>query len=105
NPRRTNAEYEDILVYDINNKKKIRLSQRGRYFSPVLNSNASTVYAIKVDLKQKCTLQSIEVGKPKAKDIFTFPAGEYISRLSISDNDSILVYIKRKTNQAALFSI
>lgn len=104
-PRRTNAEFEDIFVYDVAKGEKIRLSRKTRYFSPVLNSNASKVYAIKVDLTQKCILQSIDVKKQTKDEIFAFPAGAYISRLNISENDSILVYIKRKNNQAALFSL
>lgn len=105
NPRRTNAEKEDIFVYKMAEKKKIRLTQGGRYFSPVLNKNASKVYAIQVDLKQKCRLQSIELANKAATDIFIFPREEYISRLSLSKNDHIVVYIKRKNNQAALFSL
>ncbi|MEX2380362.1 MAG: hypothetical protein WD530_06445, partial [Vicingaceae bacterium] len=105
NPRRTNAEYEDIIVYDIAQKSKERLSQKGRYFSPVLNRDASLVYVLKVNLDQSCVLQSVDRNSLAINDLYSFSKDEYISRLSLSADDSLMVFIKRKYNHAALFGL
>jgi hypothetical protein len=105
NPRRTNAEYEDVFVYSMSTDKKQRLTKKGRYFSPVLNHQANKVYAIKVNLDQSCVLQSIDKNSLAVEKLYYFSSDEYISRLSLSANDNLLVFIKRKNNQAAIFAL
>lgn len=103
NPRRTNVSYSDIYLYDIEKEKKIKLTKKGKYFSPAIANDGKTVVAVYVNEFQQCTLKRIDINTGEKKEDIPFAADEFVARPSFTNDDKAIVYILQKKNQLAVY--
>jgi hypothetical protein len=87
-----NYNYSDIVIYDIASKKKTKLSNRAKFFSPQLSDDASKIVLVEYTKEQNCSLVIIDAS-----------TGKEIKRLANADND-YLMYPKWINNNEIICS-
>ncbi len=102
--RRPQENYSDIVLYQIEEKKRIVLSKKGRYFSPIISQDETQVFSIAQDRSLNYSIVSIAIADKSVKNLHQFETGVEIFRINEMANKQ-LVYVKKKDNQMALFAL
>ncbi len=104
-PRRTNLTYSDICLYDIEKKTKQKITHKGKYFAPSLNSTATKIISVYITPNQVSSLREINVDTKVENTILTFNDGEFVSSPSYTQDDKSIVYLIKKNSKLALFKL
>ncbi|MFZ9942757.1 MAG: hypothetical protein ACO3O0_04040, partial [Bacteroidia bacterium] len=99
--RRTNLNYTNIVLYDINSNTKTRLTRKARYFSPVVSDDGNLVAAIHMGSDQLVAIHLLD--SKSGKLVKSIPVAEKnsLSRLAwLSPNE--LVSIARHNSQLSV---
>lgn len=59
-PRWTYVNYSDIVILDINNGKKTRITQKERYYTPDISPSGSQIVAVKINEQLESELRLID---------------------------------------------
>ena len=103
NPRRTNLNYSDICLYNINKKTKQKITHKGKYFAPSLNSAATKIISVYITPNQVSSIREINIYTKSENTLITFDYGEFVSSPTYSQDNKSIVYIIKKNSKLALF--
>lgn len=104
-PRRNNRNYSDIIYLDSKNGSKVSLTVNGKYFSPVFNSDATSVYAYYRSTNQIGSIKKIDVESKKVEHIIEFDPSEFAGRISLTNDDQFLCYIVKKDSKLSIWKL
>jgi hypothetical protein len=104
-PRRNNLNYNDIFLYDLNNKKKEKITQNGRYFSPIISKDGMTIIAIFIDKEQNSSLIQIDVLTKKESIIITMEPDANLFRPTFLENENRVGFIKKYKSKLSINKI
>lgn len=102
-PRRNNTNYSTIIVYDLKTKKKIRLSEESRFFSPSFSHSEGRIVTVQITPAQKNTLVILNAQTGDLLKMLPNPENHFISFPKWAENDTDIVYIAKQNGQLALF--
>ncbi len=89
-PRWENRNYSVIYRYDLEKRKKIKLSSRSRLAAPALSPDASEIVAVETDLQNQCRLVILDAENGKRLLEMPFPDGQIISPAWSEDGKQIV---------------
>lgn len=101
NGRRNRAEFSDVVLYNQKSKQKIKLSKKGRFFSPIISRDGRSVYAIMFTKNLSCEVVKIKLSDQSQQVLFTFAYPSYISRLA-EDSSGNLYTILQENNTVSI---
>jgi hypothetical protein len=93
--RRNNLNYSDIYLYNVNEKKKEKITSKGRYFSPTISKDGKTILAIFIDKEQQSKLITIDVSTRKENTILTLEPDAYFYRPVFLEDENSVAFIKK----------
>ena len=73
-PRWIERNYNDIIIYDIHNRTKRKVTRKGKFFSPHLNRDHTQIVAVHQDESVENTLQIIDVGSGQVMRTLSNPS-------------------------------
>ena len=97
-PRRVNVTYSDIYCYDVKTGKKKKITRKGKYFSPVLSVDGYSIFAIHVSEILQCEIHRLDIATGVIQAKTVFGDDEFVSRLSVTDEDAVVYNLKRDQN-------
>lgn len=104
NPRRGNETYNDLILYNTTTKEKKKITQHGKYFSPIFSASGDKVFALKVDLSMSYSIVEFDLHGENERILKQFKPNEFPSRLCrIYKTD--LGFILKQDNQVALWKL
>lgn len=69
-----NRSYSVIRIHDLHTGRTRNLTHKSRYFSPFLSPDATHISAVRLDLKNRCTIDILE--RSTGKILKSFPLGK-----------------------------
>lgn len=102
NPRRNKASYADLVIYDIESKKKRIITQKGRYFSPQFIKQGKAILAVEVDFELRSRIVQVDIKTGEKTLIMEGKEGEFIARPQVDSREENLVFISQQNNQLSL---
>ncbi|MFM2395073.1 MAG: hypothetical protein RLZZ546_3056, partial [Bacteroidota bacterium] len=93
--RWNNLNYSDIFLFDLNKNKKEKITEKGRYFSPIISEDGKKIIAIFIDKIQNCSIISIDIDSKKETILLTFEPETYIFRPTFLGDDTKIAFIKK----------
>lgn len=82
--------YSVIHIYNINTKTHTQLTKKSRLFSPDLNSDATKIAAVEIDLSNKNSLVILDANTGKETLRIASPQNRMLSSISFEENNKIL---------------
>lgn len=102
--RWTTRNYSNIVLFDVKDKTKRRLTNKSRYFSPIVSMDGSKVAAIHVGLDRRVEIHIIDRNAGNVTKTVTIPDGTHMTRLAwVNENE--LVSIHNQQGQAMIVKI
>ena len=98
-PRRINRTYSNIVLFDLKENTKRRLTSKTRYFSPVVSMDGSTVAAIHVGSDKREEIHILDRSTAKVIKTLAVPDGAHLTRLAWM-NEQELVSISNQNSQS-----
>jgi hypothetical protein len=88
NPRRGYLNYSEIVLFDTKTKTKTRLTDKLRYFSPVVSKDGSKVAAINISHEQINSIDILDIKTGKVSQTLPNKDNAFLSRLVwLNDNE------------------
>ncbi len=102
-PRWTNRNYSDIVSYDISERKKTRLTNKQRLFSPSYSPDGSAIVAIEVlgDLRKRIVTIDSRTGNM----LYTGPASYAELSYPVYVSDATITYVHTADGENAIHII
>ncbi len=102
NARRGYLDYSDIVLYDLHNNKKRKLTTKARYFSPSVSYDGKKVAAIHITPTQEnnVVVLNLESGIEELK--LNNPQNYFLSRTAWSEDNNTIVSIAKKDSKLCL---
>lgn len=99
-------EYNDIFLFNIENKTSQQITLKQRYFSPDLSSDGSLVAAVHVKQDASAEIHIIDVQDKKVIKAFENKENNFFSYPCFSENnESIYAIARKKTGENGIVSI
>lgn len=91
--RWSNCDYSVIKVFYIKSGKTQTLTQKSKLFAPSLSHNSSTIAAIKVDTRNRYTLQLLNRKTGQVVNDYSTPENWFLMSPSWADDDQSIVLL------------
>lgn len=103
-PRWQNETFNDIVLYNLINGEKIKLTKRDRYFSPAINAQGTRIAAIHIDRSLCHQLRIIALSNRQVISEVSYP---FYSELSfpvwISDHQVAFIHTRDQYNEIRIW--
>ncbi|MDO6802209.1 hypothetical protein Q4595_07085 [Wenyingzhuangia sp. 1_MG-2023] len=99
-PRYNYTDYNDVYLYDLNSKKRRKITSKKRYFSPSFNADNSLIIAVETKNGQ----YNLVLLDTNGKELKRMNVSGFLTRPKFAENDSY-VYIKQEKHRVAIFKI
>ena len=93
-PRWNLIDYNNLILADIHSGKKIKLTHKGKYYTPDLSPNGKTVMAVSVNDSLKTEIHLLDVRTGRLVQKIVPGINEYFVQPKFIDNDNILLGIR-----------
>ncbi|WP_456461475.1 TolB family protein [Reichenbachiella sp.] len=104
-PRRNNESYSDLYVKKSANAPSEKLTEKGKYFSPVFGKNTDEIYAVLFGSDLIPSLRKFNVLTKEEEEVITFTPSEFIGRITYVEEDNSMLAVYRINNQMTLLKI
>ena len=101
-PRWWAQSFSDIVVYDIQAKKRHRLTEKSPYFAPALSPDGKRIVAVKIEPDRHCSLVLLRASN--GKKIREFPNADnyFLKTPAWSEDGRNVVFIRQKNGLRSL---
>jgi len=101
NPRRGDENFSEIFIFNQKTDKKKKLTKKGKFFSPIINSTGDKVIAIHFSEDLKPSLK--EINTSLEKTITSFEIGEAVTGLTFSSDEQNVIYVLKRNSKLAIW--
>lgn len=105
NPRRTNESYSEMYVKKSADAASIRLTEKGKYFSPVFGANTDEIYAVRFASDLIPSIRKFNVLTKEEDEIIKFDMGDFIGRIAFVEEENSILAVYKNNNQLTLLKI
>ncbi len=100
--RRGNKDFSDILLYNMENGKRIRLTKKTKYFSPAVSPDGKTVAAIHISPLQENRIHVLDVNTGYILRKLDNPKNYVLSRAVWTEDGKSIVSVVKENSKIAL---
>lgn len=97
-----NRSYSEIVIYNISDNKKRRLTRRTRYFSPALSRDGNLIAAIRFSKMRKSSLAILDSTDGRKISEYNSPENSLLITPSWEQNDGRIVFIRMKNGKKSI---
>lgn len=103
NPRWTWRDYSEIVMYDLETKKKHRLTSKTKLFSPDISFDGKQIAAIEINEKQKYAIQILDFNSGQKTNAIPNPENYFLAFPKWIDSDKqLLVSARNEKGECAI---
>lgn len=103
NPRRSNQNYSNIILYNLKTKTKTRFTKKGRYFSPDFSHSAGRLVTVQITPEQENSILILNATTGATTRILPNPDNHFLAFPKWAENDTDIVYLAKHQGQLAIF--
>jgi len=100
--RRGNKDFSDVLLYNIEKDKRIRLTKKTKYFSPAVSPDGKMVAAIHISPQQENRIHILDVNTGHILRKLDNPSNYPLSRAVWTEDSNSIVSIAKENSKLAL---
>lgn len=100
-PRWDWREFNDVYVFDVNDRSTVRITKNQRLFSPDISSDHQTMVAIEMPSAGGSVLQCWDLSNKSIVSSLSHPNGYMLSFPVFGEQDQIIYLIAKKTDGAS----
>jgi len=93
-PRWGAESCSDVIIYDLHSRKRRKLTQNGKYFSPAIAPDGQTIAAVRFTLQRKCNIVLLNPDNGREIRILPNTDNSFIKNPAWSPDATRLTYIK-----------
>ncbi|MBM3445295.1 MAG: hypothetical protein FJX88_02035 [Bacteroidetes bacterium] len=97
-PRWDWKEFNDVYVFDVNDRSTVRITKNQRLFSPDISSDHQTMVAVEMPAAGGSVLQCWSLSDKSLLSTVSHPDGLMLSFPVFGDNDQMLYMVAKKTS-------
>ena len=90
--------YSDIFIYNLNNKKVNRITEKQKLFSPYISPDGKTIVAVQYPANGNCNIVIYNIEKQMVTDTIPNFANEFIRYPALNSNKNKIVYTTTNDN-------
>ncbi|MCT4614065.1 MAG: hypothetical protein N4A49_04210 [Marinifilaceae bacterium] len=96
NPRWSNENYSDIVIFDLQSGRRKTITKKGKYFSPEFSKNAKNIIAVKYTKELNSYLVVIDAETGREKTQFQTKFNDYFMYPKWIDDDNVICTTRKK---------
>jgi hypothetical protein len=104
-PRWTELDYSDIIIFDLEQKRRKRVTHRQRFFSPQPNKEGTKIVCVAVDNQGKSTLHIVDQNNGQSLKHFQKQGWFYTFPKWSTDEKSLVTAVRDEKGQMAIIEI
>jgi len=101
-PRWGKRSYSEIVIYNISNKKRKRLTKRTRYFSPALSPDGELIASIHFSKLRRSSLVILNSGNGNVINEYSLPDNSFLLTPSWDEDGDTIALIRMKNGKQAI---
>lgn len=100
-PNFSTLSYCEIMVWDINKKKKTQLTKQSKSYSPTIHPKNNTLAYLELNSKYQFSIKEINITTGESRVLLNTES-DYLRNLNYSENGEYITFIDQKVDQQIL---
>lgn len=101
--RRNNKNFSNVVLYDLKRKRKIRLTQKSKYFSPELSNDGKKIIVVQANENLQNNLTILDSKTGTVIQTIANPFNDFISFPKWNSEDNRIIYLAKRNSKIAFF--
>ncbi len=97
-----NETYSNIVTYNLKTKKKLRLSEKSKLFSPAVSPDGDKIAVVNISLEQESSIWILNAKTGAVLNKIKNSENSILSRIAWSEDEKSIVAVSKKNNKLSL---